>query len=309
MKNEAVKIIEQINALDFKTVTEKHLLDFILVLCKNAPIISLKIEKGTRIFRSVKGYVPSTISDLSYNPDQASSQLNRANWSGKSIFYAALPDLKNDVEPADISALEIMRSLDNGSNISSDTYYIGEWVFDQEAEFIVIGNQNSFKKISQIIENRLTRLDKFFNSQPDYRLQFTEIDDFISNQYCQLVSDEEKWRYKFSATYAEMLKRSGMKGLVYPSVQANGHGHNIAIYPEFVDNGTIRLLRAIEAKVYFRDNKCINEFLRQAIPRESELVWSNLKNHRLSDSIRLYYEGKAPDNTFIESFDYKDLND
>ena len=78
--------------------------------------------------------------------------------------------------------------------------------------------------------------------------------DFVVDQFSMAVDDSQRYKYIIPATIADyMMYASGLDGVVYPSVKADGHaGMNIALKKECVDEALILL--NVEELEYAQDS-------------------------------------------------------
>lgn len=132
------------------------------------------------------------------------------------------------------------------------------------------------------------------------------VDSFLSEEFSKVVPEGESWRYKISATYAEMLREEGHAGLIFPSVGTNGAGLNIVLFPEFVEKGLIQLERAVYGTFYNRYGDYANDFTLGALPVNGKLVWEEIY-YRLPPLMYSYYTGRSDDMSFKKHIPFTDL--
>lgn len=73
------------------------------------------------------------------------------------------------------------------------------------------------------------------------------IDNFINEQFTQIVSEEENWKYKISIAITNILMSAlNVVGIIYPSIAANSKGANFVFNKDFAD----KKLQIVKAGTY-----------------------------------------------------------
>lgn len=98
-------------------------------------------------------------------------------------------------------------------------------------------------------------VDRLSNAREEYRAIFQDhhdsmretlgldfnknllIDNFITEQFTQIVNKEEDWKYKISIAITRFfIEAPRVVGIIYPSIAANSKGVNFAFKPEYADS-------------------------------------------------------------------------
>ena len=301
--------INRIKALDLQIVEKDEVLGRISELKRHASIV-LRLPADTVICRSVNNFLPEqrypvTIQEVSYNPDFATCRFNRANWEGDSVFYGSISD--DIMMSYHTSGLEISGLMKNPNPLCSETVFVGKWVLQHDTEFVFVGGGDNLLKKTERTIKRNEALVNHIVKYPENVLSLKLIDSFLCNEFSKNVEDGRRWEYKLSAGYSTLVKGYSWPGILYPSVQSNGAGLNIAIFPQFVDDGLIKL-EYIAASIYYkRDKDIVNEYVMEARPDGEKLIWKEIYHHKLPPKMKAYYTGKSDDNSFGKYIPMTDL--
>jgi hypothetical protein len=115
----------------------------------------------------------------------------------------------------------------------------------------------------------------------------------LCREFSKHVEKSNPWEYKISATYCEILKENGEKGIIYPSVKSEGAGLNIVLFPEEVKKGIITFDKALYGTFYNRNGDYNNEYTLGATSNDDVHLQWHEEYYRLPRDIKDYYIGKS----------------
>ncbi|WDF56333.1 RES family NAD+ phosphorylase [Mucilaginibacter sp. KACC 22063] len=308
--NKIKEVLSELNAIDLRTVELDEILSLYAQLSQHVGIITV-IPQGTVVTRAVscnylqgKGSgIPNEISQISYNPNAASCGFNRASWEGKTAFYGSVRS--EFMEPYYTCGFEALGDLKESSNeIDKETFVIGKWIVKKDLQLVQVSGNLKHNE-SQVMK-RTETFNEMVLRYPDKIEQLKMIDNFLTSEYSRVVEKTAKYKYKLSAAYAEFIKHDNWPGLLFPSVQVDGAGTNIALFPEYVHE-YLDLERAALVIYYKRSNDIVNEFGMEAFPEGERLRWAEIYKYKLPPAIRKWYNGLSDDDSFKKYISYEDL--
>ncbi len=302
-------LINKIKGLNLESISKDEIKDYISKIQNHATVIH-KLPAGTVICRSVDNFLkdkryPLIIQEVSYNPDLAACRFNRANWEGETVFYGSISD--DIMKSKDTSAMEIISLQNSKEYICQETVFVGKWVLQEDLDLVFVGGGDGLLKKTQKTISRNTLLTNHIVKYPEKVLSLKLIDSFLCDEFSKNVPDTKRWQYKVSAGYATFLKEHGWPGLIYPSVQSNGGGLNVSIFPHIIDSGILKLEYVAASIFYKRDKSIVNEYVMEARPKGDKLIWKEIYHHKLPPKMRAYYTGKSDDNSFAKYIPMTDL--
>lgn len=159
-------------------------------------------------------------------------KIGRCNDKGESIFYASTE--------TDTTICELQ--LENNEFFTLGEFISREPKLDAICQVIGVRDlSKSRKTYKKLFEQHYLKLKK--DSPDDYEKNLL-IDEFLTNQFTQIVSDSDEWKYKVTIAVTHiLLSNPDTDGLIYPSIAANAKGVNYALRPKIVE-ANLRLIRA-----------------------------------------------------------------
>jgi len=215
---------------------------------------------------------PSTISDVSYCPAAKVTKLGRVNRVGQSAFYGSLGG------PVVFYELRAKQG---------DCIALSEWQVTEPLWMHNLGyHYSALQRMgTPIIRQRLT------NPIPNETKRNERLREQLSRAFTEDVCEGQEYRYKQSIAINELLfdkaepirqfpngpKSGVVAGTVYPAMQLRGAADNIAIRPDVVDAGGLRLKSVRYVLVEAANEQSASYiFLTMAISRAfsgEEIVW------------------------------------
>jgi hypothetical protein len=189
--------------------------------------------------------------EISYRTDlQNIKECGRANIPGQSMFYGSYDS--ESIETTRITNFFEIDELRNINNTSEELYLtIGKWEIKEDFVVLeIVFNNESIANNPDVKRSYENQLSNFSKSYPNNIEEIQLILEFYSNQFAKKVERKRSDDYKISALYtfvALTTKQSQLKkidgsssepiwGVVYPSVQTEFKGNNIALIPDAVEN-------------------------------------------------------------------------
>lgn len=211
---------------------------------------SLLIER----LRPGNGFVKR--SEVGYKLGSVEDQPNRATIPGRSIFYGTIAHPReNATNRRYIALCESSTLLNQGLKASGREHYtLSIWGINRPLKVGFIVNDKAFENRNNVI---LQEAKDYYNANRSFIEKPLGMDlykDFVVDQFSMAVDDSQRYKYIIPATIADyMMYASGLDGVVYPSVKADGHaGMNIALKKECVDEALILL--NVEELEYAQDS-------------------------------------------------------
>jgi hypothetical protein len=218
----------------------------------NFPLLGEPFDQGDRsmyLYRVTPVYPNIDIlhpRSFSYPPKEKTT-LGRANLAGCPVFYGALNP---------ITALREMKNVLK----PGETFYLSEWKIDftQETVAHTLFN-NTVTTSSKVLATKSAQHQMELVSQ-----LLKDVPDSAKEGFKQLLirlgdlfSLPGKENYNVTSAYAhEVLYESHERGLpwtvsmlIYPSVEVNHNGVNVAIHPRLVESDMMRLTQVIKLTV------------------------------------------------------------
>ncbi|MDO5340971.1 MAG: hypothetical protein Q4F69_00750 [Bacteroidia bacterium] len=241
------EIIRRLLSLDLSTYPYDEVRELVSLF---GPMIVRMTIDGNLIIERLRPEVGFTKrKDVTYKEGKLEDFPNRATIPGRSIFYGTIAHHKdNPMNRRYIAICESSSLLKKGKNVSGrESYTLSIWGIKRPLSVGFIVNDKAF-------ENRNNRLlqdaKEYYNRNRSFiesPLQMDIYKDFVVEQFSNPVADDQRYKYIISATIADkMMYASGLDGIVYPSVKADGEaGLNIALKKECVDDA-LKLLNVEE---------------------------------------------------------------
>lgn len=193
------------------------------------------------------GEVFSHISRCSYHPIPEKIPLQRANYPGQQVLYAAIPAKGKQVS-GDMTAL-LETTMDRVKNKSIQRCYLtlSRWQLNRPLKVFALpftkrsaARNEDFKRMYKAYDKLLLELCSGNVLIYEYFKGFLQ---FMSDVFCQ--KNKKKLHYRISAAFYNAIMRIGerehfgMDGLIYPSANSKAEGMNIVLKKEVVDDGSV----------------------------------------------------------------------
>lgn len=191
------------------------------------------LNKNDEIFNCVKR--------CSYNPIIKNIDLQRCNYSGQQVFYAAVP-IEAEINCIGTSILEV--TWEHISNYFLGYYFvtISRWITKRFLNVFVFPDLPNSEMISNgvDIQKLMNESDRIQNEDMPYGLSFLQ---YFRETFG--IKDNKKVWYKISAAFYNCIMRLGKEenknidGIVYSSANTGKKGMNIALNKELIDTGVL----------------------------------------------------------------------
>jgi hypothetical protein len=263
----------------------KRLSDFLMPF----PIFQSTWSKGSRIERArehtVKGSPYKCEKEISYKADPFSIKgFGRANEPQQSTFYGAIDTA--ETKHARVTLLhEIHSDFRNKKLDEFETSYmtIGQWVTNQPLNLVEIIFHEEARLQSERIRALYTHHEAKFRPILGERYEdVMKVMQFISGQFAKNVVGDSTGYMISAAYYNFVVERSNgrIHGVIYPSVQTNFQGANIAL-PPYYAMMALKLNIAIEIEIKQTGEKeflvDIPKICREFGPLNSNFKWLDAK--------------------------------
>lgn len=207
------------------------------------PIVQFTIYPNSGLIRqrvNSQGEEFYRISELNYPPAICLSKHGRANLPYKSMFYAcSFPNDDGDDAPYPrvISLLETSSFFKDKEKTGIERATISRWEVSEPLNLIALPFSEKYPSPCQDVLNFINSWHDIINNasiNPDG----LELIQYMSNEIAKEFSLDSE--YVIIANFVNYLLNVNMKtrntdGIIYPSVQAQGRGFNVAIKPEIAD--------------------------------------------------------------------------
>lgn len=248
------------------------------------PVPVITIPRGTRLYRlrihREPGALFKRVQDLGHRVDRNGiTEFGRANEPLQSLFYCS--DIR-DTAFCETSGL--VRKRKKGTR---EEYTVGIWETQRDILMASLPRTNRYKKNTTV-----QSLNKYFN---DYVAEHPNEDllnlrfllQRLAHQF-SLKHTKKQPSYLITAAFSNYLFETPMAsfetkekvfvdGIVYPSVFYKEQGMNLAIRPELIENGHIKLVKAIYNKMELINSDTYAEILNissKAIDQRTfEIIW------------------------------------
>ncbi|MBO9672158.1 MAG: RES family NAD+ phosphorylase [Sphingobacteriaceae bacterium] len=236
------------------------------------PVTIAQIHSGQYVERIRINSEPKAFTrkdEISYINDPALIKtFGRANAPGMSMFYGSV--MSSRVSLPMISALAEtvteLQGINKGVCTKKMLITLGKWkvkkdlilaelVFNRQAATISADTQMAYQ----------TQLENLAKNHTEFQLkQLVTLLEFYSEQFAKRSDNHQD--YKISAAFTDQIcKIKGIQGVIYPSVQTEFEGTNVALTPEAVDT-CLELEEALILSVDIRNGKTfINQHFRTGL--------------------------------------------
>lgn len=220
------------------------------------PFPSVRVPKGRLLFRS-RAHTRGedffrNIDDISYRQDLLYIEdFGRANEPTQSIFYCSDSDVVAFVETSILTR--------QNSELPSDTVTTGIWEVQEDFRIATIVSNDEIRGLNRTLEGLETEFRKLTEL---YRNEGTDghinILDLFSKEFTR-NSHGDNTKYIVSCAFAnyayDAIDQHNLQvsGIMYPSAIYPHEGMNLALKPELVYNGKLKLIAARRGTMNKRD--------------------------------------------------------
>jgi hypothetical protein len=288
MRTEVLKSINTLKGLDLSTYPFNE----ILAQIKSVGTIGhlgVTFHPNKSIFRARQNEPEEHFyskCQLTYKPQQFNKSCQRASTPNMTMFYGSvLPEeiLEGDLDiNRAVPTYEAVPWLRDKSTkgIISITY--SKWNVTQDINLIAILQHGNFYDKSSYTKKLMDDYDNFLNQNIDQKEDTIAFMTFLSNEFAKEVNNINDYNYLISAAFTESIVKNGFDGVLYPSVQLEGRGFNVAITPKVADM-KLELVVVMECKAYKLYDKTVLDNDLQAVlhPGQTHFEFSNVddENH------------------------------
>lgn len=238
-----VEIIESLKNIDLTTYPYKEVRSLV---SQFAPMFVRMTIGGQLFIERLRPDVSLTQRrDVSYKSGDIKDLPNRASLPGRSVFYGTIAHHKENPNNRRYVALcESSDLLRAGNSVrDKESFTLSIWGVKRPLKVGFIVNDKAFENRNNLI---LQDAKEYYNAHRSFIEEPLGMDlykDFVVEQFSMRVENSERYKYIIAATIADyMMYASGLDGVVYPSVKADGHaGMNIALKKECVDDALVLL--------------------------------------------------------------------
>lgn len=246
------------------------------------------------ITRSTKPFPDlSSLSHLSYKPQERNDKYQRASTPHKTIFYGCIVAPGQDESLTRIiSACEVSPLLrDNEERQATESVgrhklIYSKWTVEKPIKLAAVvyhpsyyGKGNAvFDDMYDFFKAGITNDERINESQKD---DYFNVSAFFSNEFANPNSD-----YFWSALFTEILCEHGFEGIIYPPVRTEGLlGMNVAILPNVVDD-KLRFRIGAECTIYKNKLQTYIPVDRQVDVNENkELIYKDVSQSTLEECL------------------------
>ena len=236
----SLKTIENLKKLNLKNSRYEDVLELVSQI--TYPAFFFHLEAGKSVFRArphKENEMFHFEKELSYRTDiQNINNHNRANPAYSTMFYGAIAT--QSVKDGYLISASETSNLCRNNKDGVDTLTISKWILKRSMKVLIIMNPTNYKFHSKDIDDIYRAYLDFINSQ-EYPEEIKLISSYLANEFSKKVKKGEEYEYMISAAFSELFFDKGcdFNGIVYPSVQTELQGYNIAIMPYVVDDNLI----------------------------------------------------------------------
>jgi hypothetical protein len=178
------------------------------------------------------------INCFSYNPNTESKYFRASTPNTKMFYGSYLPELLESEEPKDEKftiIFEISEFARCPDTIGEQEIGIGFWEVTNDLNLVTVFNKEYYKAPSKLVRKISKEYKEFVLSFPKNKESSIKISDFLALEFAKtdILFDYE---YLISSIYSQIVASMGYDGIIYPSVQMDGAGINIALTTKAADN-------------------------------------------------------------------------
>lgn len=186
---------------------------------------------------------------ISYKPEQFNITYLRASTPNNTMFYAlVIPEgelSEKEITNARIvsvaETVNLLRENLDGERLIT----FGKWQVQDLISVIVIFDPNKDYHMKYINDVR----DKY-NSHNLTNKEVQKRDEllaFLASEFSKPVEIGADYKYMISSIFTELIINNNIDGVLYPSVQTDGHGLCVAIHPRVMDR--LKLIKVLQSKL------------------------------------------------------------
>lgn len=279
MGQEHREIIQKIGGLDLKTNPLSAVKEYLRKLGKYGVMVTT-FHPGKLIVRARVNEDRSftSISELSYKPQQFNTTYQRASTPKKTMFYGAtVPEALASHEPttARITAIyEVSEFVRNPNSMGEQEVTYSAWEVTDDITLVSLIHHRSFGRPTKLAQDLQKDYEKQVGERPEYNVSSQEITNYLAAQFAKPQRGHHT-DYLISAAYSEMVAER-FDGVLYPSVRLQGEGINVAIKPESVKN-KLKFIAAVESTIYKNKEAIyIGDNSQSVLLEEGNLVYRKL---------------------------------
>jgi len=236
------------------------------------PVTIAQVHSGQYVERIRINYEPKAFTrkdEISYIKDPALIKtFGRANTPGQAMFYGSVMSSRVALPmiPALAETVTELQGINKGVSTRKMLITLGKWkvkkdlilaelVFNRQAATISADTKRAYE----------TQMKMLAEKHTNFQLkQLVAVLEFYSEQFAKRSDNHED--YKISAAFTDQVcKIKGIQGVIYPSVQTEFEGTNVALTPEAVET-CLELEEALILSVDIRNGKTfINQHFRTGV--------------------------------------------
>lgn len=149
----------------------------------------------------------------------------RCNDKGEGVFYASseTDTAICEAHPLKNSYITVVNCIPIHGQLNAVVQVVG-----------VTALSKARNDLRPILENHYYRMKE---ENEEFFYKNLLIDNFVTEQFTQIVEEGENWKYKACIAITRiLLSAPNVVGIVYPSIAANSKGVNFVFKPEFANN-------------------------------------------------------------------------
>lgn len=201
------------------------------------------------------------VSDLSFLPSYKNKKYKRASTPSNTMFYGAI--LSEEIKEGEISdnritgcfecvdfLRDLLKKIDGEQRIT-----FGSWIVTKDIPLVAIVFDKELVNKSSYFSQVNADFEKFITQYPDLKDKSKNIYNYLASEFSKKQTKNE-YDYLISALFTVRALERGMKGVLYPSVRADGVGYSVAIHPDTVIS-SMKMIAAEECTVYKKGDQVI----------------------------------------------------
>ncbi len=257
-------IIQDIHSLDLKTVSFDKVKELVSTLMNNfySQFMMVPATPLCRARKNENDQVFNHINKLRNPNKNLVTNFGRLNIPNESIFYGAAHHNTAilELQPEIGDEITIYRSiLHNGIRLRTMELGMRESVWQNKG---------------RIYDD--SDIHKYIGSDKNISIN-KQIHDFLINQFTQVISNGQEYKYKITAAIAHtFMNDKQIEGLVYPSIATGKKQVNIGIKPEVYDKYYAPYdCWKIKIKNIFQENKyeVMHIATAKSISKSGKIIW------------------------------------
>jgi hypothetical protein len=256
------EIIDKLKAIDLQN-TDANEIKHLLEQLGNIMMLGIVIPPGDFIIRGVPDSNYDTgryyENKISYISDPAIvPRENRASIEGRSIFYGSTTKIDESFcQTICVSECASILNHPKDNGIEYEEYVtMGKWRVIKPITLVALAYKKDFHNVNEELANMHKSFLQFCKEQPGKEDEILLVAEYFAEEFSKQVGDNERYKYKISNLFSEILYERGAQGIIYPSVKGEGRGFNVALTPKTVDN-SMKLEKVCVWRVLKRNDQCL----------------------------------------------------